>query len=210
MAGEEAAEPSPISKESAKIIIPTEEEEKLDRKQTFLMILGYTSLVFAGLSLFFPIWIDVTPSPDNFISFWRVTASGNPIFHWELLYYWRYYREYILLSIVCLICLISIIATLAKCAWKLITDDWKKPSPIISYFWIGVLLIPLIFIESFLMPELQISGYPGYFTVLYGPSWGLSFGWYALLLAGILAIIHGKLTEMIKKSEEEKKEEFLT
>ena len=128
MATEAPAEPSPTLKESAKIVVPTEEEEKLDKKELILMILGYTSLVFALVSLFFPLWNDNTVAPTNFVSSWRITISGTPYYHWDIFWLWQtqLYQKYIFPSAFFLAMSIIVIGFIVKSVWKLVMHDWKQ------------------------------------------------------------------------------------
>jgi hypothetical protein len=93
--------------------------------------------------------------------------------------------------------------------------DWKDPSHGAVFFSISIGVLLWLILDSFYLPAFNqvnqgiASGTPGYFSFIYGPTWGLSFGWYALLLAGILGIIHEQVKKMIKKSKEEAEEAFL-
>ncbi|MFX1294737.1 MAG: hypothetical protein ACFFD2_07765 [Promethearchaeota archaeon] len=210
MATETSAELSPTSKESAKLLIPMEEEEILDKKQLVIMTLGYLSLVMALMSLVFPLWADNTPILRNFVSLWRITYSGIPYYHWNVIWNWQIFLQYVFLSIFFVLMLSSVLILMGKSVWKLIRHDWKKPIERVSFFWISVLILLMIVLISFFVPEFDMSSNPGFFSVLYGPTWGFAFGWYALLIAGIIEIVRKKLNQMIEKSKIEEKEGFLS
>ncbi len=208
MSTEESEELTPTSKEVAKLVIPKEEGEKLGTKKLVIIIIGYISLIFAFLALFFPLWNDYSLVPPNFISLWRINILGTVVYHWEVLWFYQIYMSfnmlYIIFSIFFLQLLIFIVIYLAKRVWNIVMHDWKKPIFGTPFFSFSVIILLIIVLASFVLPEFDVSGNPGYITVLYGPSWGLSFGWYSLLLAGIFEMIYSKLSTSIK---EEKKEE---
>ncbi|MHA1132319.1 MAG: hypothetical protein ACTSQI_17265 [Candidatus Helarchaeota archaeon] len=216
MATESPAEFSTVSKESAKLVLNKEEDTQLSKKELIVLGIGYASIVFMVISLFFPLWVDNTIAPNNsFLSLWRLTALGAPFYHWEILWNYQLFLSnffYIFISTIVLTLLIVIILLLAKTVWKLVLDDWKTPVVRSSLFGIALGAMLILIPSSFLVPEFNIYNYglPGIYTVLYGPSWGLSFGWYALLFSGICAIIYKRINEMIEKTKEEEKEGFLT
>ncbi len=208
MAAEEStellSEPAPTSKESAKIIAPKEEEEKLTIKRWILIIIGYSALIFMLLSLFFPFWTDYTAVNYRFLSLWRIkfASSPLPLYHWDIFFQYMIFPQYIFPSALILFLLSMIIFKLAKRVWNLVMHDWKEPSPGTASLWIAIILFALTILFSFL-PEFNLSGYSNYVTILYGPSWGLSFGWYSLLIAGILGRIYNKYAELLEKPKEE-------
>ncbi len=216
MAAESTDEFSAVSKDSAMLIPTAKEETQLSKKEIIALAIGYASLVFMGLSLLFPIWADNTLGSSNFISLWRMNLLSGPLvttpaYHWEILWYFRDYLIYILISIVFLSVLIVSVILLTKSIWNAVRNDWQKPKVRTSPFIFAIVLGAAVVAASFLYPEFDIYSYgvPGVYTVIYGPSWGLSFGWYSLLLAGLLALITQRIYENIEKAKEEEKEGFL-
>jgi hypothetical protein len=216
MAADSMDEFSAVSKESAMLIPTAKEETQLSKKEIIALAIGYASLVFMGLSLLFPIWADNTLGSTNFISLWRMNLLSGPLatspaYHWEILWYFRDYIPYIFLSILFLSVLLETIVLITKSIWTAVRNDWQKPKVRTSPFIIAILLGAVVVVASFVFPEFDIysHGLPGIYTVIYGPSWGLSFGWYSMLLAGLLGIITQRIYEDIEKAKEEEKEGYL-
>jgi hypothetical protein len=187
---EEAESPTP-PEETEKLLFPPEEKAKFDVKGLILKILGYASLIFIGISLFFPYWNDFT-STYQFISLWRMTESGIPYFHWEIIWNWQIYNVEAILSAIMLSFLIYFILSIVK-------QLLKRTFPGIELFAFCIFLaIPCAF------------GFPltfdfpfGPLTPIYGPTWGLAFGWWALLFAALLAMIRKYYAAMLKHEKEE-------
>ena len=192
MATAEAAETAIPPEETEKLFLPPVEKAKFDVRDLILKIIGYASLIFLGLSLFFPYWNDST-STYQFISLWQRTDwSGTPYFHWEIIWNWQIYGIEIILSIVQLCFLISFIYLLVK-------HVLKRTFPGTGFFWCSIFLaipcafgFPFTYGFSFGMP-----------TPIYGPTWGLAFGWWALLFTGILGMIRKNYAALLKREKEE-------
>lgn len=190
--------PTP-SEETEKIIIPIDDEKKLEKKELVGIILGYASLIFLGLSLIFPYWNDFTVTPTQYISLWQRTVwSGVPLYHWEVIWYWQIYGIEIILSIFILIILISFILLIVK-------HIWKRTFPGTGFFWMAILLGIAC---GFGFPFTYGFDFGGPLPPIYGPTWGFAFSWWALLICGILAIIRQKYLEMLQRDKKEKEESF--
>jgi hypothetical protein len=195
--------PAP-ARNTEKLILPTDEETKLDKNQLILMGLGYASLVFLALAIFFPYWNDFLALPPQSISLWQRTVSpGVLLFHWEVIWYWPIYGFEIILSIVVLSALIPMIILLIR-------HIWKRTFPGSGFFTVSILLgivcglgFPLFSSFDFGTPY----GY-AFATPIYGPGWGLAFGWWALLISGFLGLIRKKYAEMLEREKKEKEESF--
>lgn len=204
MATEDAVESLPSSAESVKFFVPTEKEEKkLDLKKIILISIGYASLIFALLALFFPMWID--HSTGSFLNLWQINPAGIPLWHWEILWYYDIFLPYIYISVIALVILCILLYILIRRCYNLVMHDWREPNPGTSYFTFCIIILLAIIPAAFFLPEFMVSDpmVSAPYTVLYGPSWGLAFGWYALLLAGILGFTYSKLKENFEKPKEE-------
>ncbi|MHA1267081.1 MAG: hypothetical protein ACTSRS_17715 [Candidatus Helarchaeota archaeon] len=195
-----------MTEKTAKFPIKAEEEGKLDKKHLILQGLGYASIIFLTLSLFFPYWNDFNAIPTQYISLWQLTHSytpvpPNPAFHWEVLWYYYQFGPTTLLSGILLSFLIYFTISLIKYFWKR-----TFPSP--HLFGLAIFLaiptglgFPLTYGFSFSSPY----GY-AFATPIYGPGWGLAFGWWALFIAGVLAIFRNRYAKMLEREKEEAEE----
>ena len=193
MATEEEAESQTPPEETEKFLLPAEEKAKVDMNKLILTILGYATLIFVGLSLFFPYWNDFT-STYQFISFWqRTLPDGTILFHWDILWNWQLYGIEIVLSIHQVCFLVTFIL-------MLVNHVWKRSFPGIKFFWYSIFLaIPC----AFGFPFTYGFSFSGPLTPLYGPTWGLAFGWWALLIAGILGMTRQYYSDMLKRKKGE-------
>ena len=76
--------------ESERILLPPVETQQLDIKKLIETILGFTSLGFLVLSLFFPYWNSSITSLPQYISLWQLNDTGIALFHWDVIYYFFY------------------------------------------------------------------------------------------------------------------------
>jgi len=158
-------------------------------------ILGFSSLIFIGLSLFFPYW-NWSNSSHHFISLWQMTDDGNMLYHWDILWNWQQYGLVILISIHQLAFLITFILLLARYLLK-------RTFPGIEFF---LFSIPLAVVCAFIFPATIGFSYSGPLTPLYGPTWGLAFGWWSVLIAGILGMARKYYSNMVKRKKTESEE----
>ena len=134
-------------------------------------------------------------------------SAALPYYHWEILWFYLLdlnYFFYSLLSIIALILLNFVLYKLIRRAWHVARHNWKEPEPGSSYFGFAIVILLGVVGASFILPEFVVTAAViAPYTVLYGPSWGLGFGWYALIIAGVLGLIYTKVKEIIEKPKEE-------
>ena len=215
--------PTPPS-ETEKIIIPTDEEEKKDTKQLIQMIMGYCSLVFIVLALFFPFWTwyDGSTSTYHFISLWQ--ATGTNVFKGVPFDYWTVFFTFIGDLFTMIAIPWSITAPIEQIIFSLfhviisiiliiflIRKFWKRTFPKSGFFWVAILFGVIYgvgfpayvgFSFSFTPPEI--------YTSIYGPTWGLAFGWWALFIGSLIAVIRKLWLDKIEREEKEKEAEGIT
>lgn len=199
--------------ETEKIFIPTDEEKTRDIKQLILTILGYASLVFIVLSLFFPFWNWYNLTEYHYVSLWQGTDAGVPFDYWTV--FFTFIGDLFA----------KITAPLTpftdgteKIAWSifgvnislvfiilLIRYFWKRQFPKTGFFTTSILLGAVYGVGFPYYAGFSFSFTPPYIsTPIYGPTWGLAFGWWALFIGGMIAFIR-KL--WLEKIEREKREE---
>ncbi len=196
--------------ETEKIIIPMEDEEKQDLKRLILTIMGYCSLVFIVLSLFFPFWQWNNLVEYNYVSLWQATSSGIPYDYWTV--FFTFIGDLIAMipftypfdSII-----ISIVGINFELVFILLLIRYflRRKFPKGGWFWTCILFgamygvgFPALIGFSFSFTP------PNIYTPLYGPTWGLAFGWWALFIGSIIAIIRKKWLQKIEREEKEEEE----
>ena len=208
--------PTP-STETEKIIIPTEEEEKQNIKELILMIMGYASLVFIVLSLFFPYWTWYEGATYHYVSLWQMTGSGAsvgiPFDYWTIFFTFlgdlftmitnpawpiTYPIDQIIISIFHVNIAIVLIIYLVR-------KFWKRTFPKGGFFTVAILFGMMYGVGFPFLVGFDFSYVPpDIYTPIYGPTWGLAFGWWALFIGSMIAVIR-KL--WLDKIERQKKEE---
>jgi len=216
--------PTPPS-ETEKFIIPTDEEEKKDTKQLILLIMGYCSLVFIVLALFFPFWNWFDVGTYHYISLWQATGTGPtvgiPFDYWTVFFTfigdlftmitnpaWPITSPIDQIIISLFHVNISIILII-----YLIRKFWKRTFPKGGFFWVAILFgviygvgFPLYvgFSFGFMPPDYYIA------SSIYGPKWGFAFGWWALFIGSVIAVIRKLWLDKIDREEKEKEDEGIT
>ncbi|NVM55656.1 MAG: GlyGly-CTERM sorting domain-containing protein [Candidatus Helarchaeota archaeon] len=152
-------------------------------------------MVFLGLSLFFPFWNDST-TIHQFISLWRLSISGIPFYHWEVFSSWASFGFILIFSIIALNILVLFIILIVK-------NLLKRTFFGTSLFWLSFILMPVF---GLLFPLMIGFDFLNLGSSLYGPTWGLAFGWWALLIAGILGLIRKYYSDMLEREKEEEEE----
>ncbi|HUY00056.1 MAG TPA: hypothetical protein VMV49_10915 [Candidatus Deferrimicrobium sp.] len=224
MSAEEAAkkvEEKAVSKEAARLVTLAEEIKKLDIKKLIQEILGYTTLIFLSLSLFFPFWNWDDSGTYYFISLSRRSTPLSPIpyFHWDIFWDYAYFSFELIVSAVALIFLAVIIIIIVKNVYKNVKNLLIKspkfneekesssfPGP--SLFTLSI-FTAITFGIGFPLMETVGFDFGGPLTSLYGPIWGLAFGWWALLIASIFALIRYNYSKMLEREKEEAEEAIL-
>jgi hypothetical protein len=222
MSAEEAAkkaEEKAVSKEAARLVTLTEEKKKLDIKNLIQDILGYTTLIFLIICLSFPFWNWNDSGTVHFISLWQRTVdiAPTPFYHWDILWDYAYFSFEIIVSAVALVFTAIIIVIIVKNVYKIVKgifikspkrseDKQSAPFPGPALFTLSI-LTGITFGVGFPLMETVGFDFGGPLTSLYGPTWGLAFGWWALLIASILALIRHNYSKMLEREREEKEEE---
>lgn len=209
--------------ETEKIIIPADEEEKKDIKQLILTIMGYSSLVFIVIALFFPFWNWYDLGINHYVSLWQATGTGAtvgiPFDYWIVFFTFigelfaqitapgtpfTYGLDLIAWSITGVTLSLVLIILLIR-------YFWRRKFPKAGFFTVSILLGALYgvgfpyfvgFSFSFTPPEI--------YTSIYGPTWGLAFGWWALFIGSLIAVIRKLWLDKIEREEKEKEDEGIT
>ncbi len=212
---EEVAKPPPIPVETEKVIIPSDEEEKLSTKDMILSILGYISLIFVVIALFFPFWnwYDTSNSTYHYISLWRGTSttSGIPYFHWEVVVTYisnlinglinpqngfpSFGRDTIWAIVGVNFSLVFIIL--------LIYYIWKRKFPKTVFFTFSIILGALFGVGFPLSVDFPFISNGETQISLYGATWGLAFGWWALFISGIIGLIRKLYLDKLMREKKE-------